>query len=194
MGDIEWPVPVRLVSGSEVSYGYEDEVVLLAPLRRLPPTMNGGGSTAMVDPPGSVLAMITYVICREVCVMEKASPEIDVPDARSRQSSADVALIDQWQTRMPKPMPTSWKATATLAAESWSIAVNTGHRETEATFFPAQPGLIHDSAPVRIEPTATGLVLHLETSPFFSAAPSTLDGVIVIPNTGAFMIHAPVIK
>lgn len=191
VGNLEFPVPERLVSNGDVSYGYRGEVVLLAPLR----VETGGALGAQPgrsSDPALVRATVDYVICESVCVLEHASPSINIAGARAKQPAPDAPRLASWRARLPQPMPATWHATASLGTAEFTLTIETGHRETAATFFPQNPAEIDDGATAaRVEPIGRGLILHLKKSAFFSKVPDALNGVVVLSGGSAFSVHAP---
>jgi DsbC/DsbD-like thiol-disulfide interchange protein len=59
-GSIRWPQPIRMGSGSVVDYGYEGQVLLMAPIQ--------GSSSRNATPLPSLSADVKYLVCRDVCI------------------------------------------------------------------------------------------------------------------------------
>jgi DsbC/DsbD-like thiol-disulfide interchange protein len=183
-GDIQWPVPSRIDADGIIDYGYDREVLLLVPLA----STSGlrAGSTA------TVAARVDYVICSDVCVKETASVTLTLPVVSGRAgASTDAIEFSEARGRLPKPMPASWRASASLGEDSIDLTLTTGSRVSSATFFPTDPGVIDDSADQIATSSATGLTLGLKKSSYFLKTPPALEGVLVVPGQGAFVINAP---
>jgi DsbC/DsbD-like thiol-disulfide interchange protein len=202
-GEFEWPAPRRIAVGETVvNYGYEADVLLPLTLR-VPASAKPG---TQVDLAGHV----KYLICSELCVPAKADVKLTIPIAASNAASgADGAkgasgaaaapspsapLFADARKRTPQPAPSSWKTHATLANRQFDLAIDTGKREPAAgaTFFPLTASQIDDSAPQQATPTARGIRLTLRASDQLTAAPRTLSGVLVLANSQAYTINAPV--
>jgi DsbC/DsbD-like thiol-disulfide interchange protein len=188
-GGFEWPVPQRIdVGGTLVNYGYEADVLLPLTMR-VPASAKPGTS---VDLGGRV----KYLICSDLCVPARADVSLTVPVAATggaaTSPSPAAPLFAQTRARIPKPAPSSWRTTATLANRQFDLTIDTGTRETGAQFFPLTAGQIDDSAPQQATPTARGIRLTLRASEQLTAAPRTLAGLVVFPDHRAFTIDAPV--
>lgn len=182
-GEIEWPVPDRLSVQGVTNYGYEHQVLLLVPVKR---TADGpiGGQVA-ID------ASVNYVICREVCVKEAAAPSmtLEVEPGLAKPSAA-AADFRRAMARLPRPMPAGWKTFASLGNGEIALTVDTRRAEPTAAFFPFEQGVIDDSAAQEVEPHAGGLTLRIKRSPFSVQAPSTLEGLLVLPTARAYTLRA----
>jgi thiol:disulfide interchange protein DsbD len=182
MGDIQWPVPIRIQTDAIVSYGYKGEVMLLVTAQRAAAAAGAVTLAATVD----------YVTCRDICVKEAARASIALPPAAAMPPrSAGAALFDQARARMPKPAPAEWAASARLGADDIALRIDTQAPPRTAAFFPFVNGLIDDPASQRVESDARGVTLHLVKSPYFGKAPAALEGVLVIDGGRAFTLAAP---
>jgi thiol:disulfide interchange protein DsbD len=70
-GSIRWPQPIRLGGGSVVDYGYEGQVLLMAPIQ-------GSSSRNSTSLP-SLSADVKYIVCRDVCIPGKARITLSGP-------------------------------------------------------------------------------------------------------------------
>jgi thiol:disulfide interchange protein DsbD len=68
--------------------------------------------------------------------------------------------------------------------------VQTGQKETEGTFFPADQDLVDNPAPQRLTPTANGLTLELKKDTNLAANPMQLRGVLELSRGRAYEIAA----
>ncbi len=66
----------------------------------------------------------------------------------------------------------------------------TGQRESEATFFPADPNVIDNPAPEKLTATAKGFILDLKKDASLTAAPTQLRGVIELSGGRAYALIA----
>ena len=73
-GLIVWPQPIRLGTGTVLDYGYEGQVLLMAPLK----------STSPEHPTSlpSISADVKYIVCREMCIPGKAHLTLAPPADR----------------------------------------------------------------------------------------------------------------
>ena len=183
VGELQWPVPDRLVAQGVTTYGYEYGAVLLAPVHR------AAGSGTDADIP--ISAKIDYVICREVCIKESAVPALTLrAQPGGPATSSFAAEISRAKARLPKTAPATWRASAAISGDTLILTVQTGKSETRASFFPFAQGVIDDGAPQGARASAQGVTLRLKKSPFFLKAPAALEGVLVLPEAGAYTIRA----
>jgi DsbC/DsbD-like thiol-disulfide interchange protein len=181
MGEFVWPVPERIVSSGDVSYGYGTSATILAPATRTTPARSGALAIA---------AAVTYVICRDVCVMERASPSISLAAGSSSSASANAPFIAAARARVPAALPAGWHATASLTSSAIVLALHPASPLAAASFFPATPGVIDDAAPPALTRTAAATTIALQKSKFFATAPAFLDGVLAT-SSAAYVVHAP---
>lgn len=194
-GDVHWPAPVKLGTGTVIDYGYEGRVLLPVPLD-VPASYKPAAHAALS-------ADVHYLICREVCIPAKANVSLAVP--APNQSPADAvarrevfrSARDSW----PKPMPTGWKVQATQHGSQFVLDLDTGSQEMKAIFFPLEEDQIDNAAAQPVAPTARGLRITLKKSDQLLKPISVLKGVIVLGSAGngattpgrAFEISVPVV-
>jgi DsbC/DsbD-like thiol-disulfide interchange protein len=185
-GAFEWPVPQRIPIGQNLlNYGYEADVLLPMTVR-VPASAQPG---TQVELAGSV----AYLICSDLCVPARANVHLTLPIAASAGApSSTASLFAQNRARIPRPAPASWKVSAAFVNHQFELSIDTGQRETAAQFFPLVAGQITDSAPQTATPTARGIRLTLRASDQLTKAPRSLSGVVVLSETRAYTIDAPV--
>jgi DsbC/DsbD-like thiol-disulfide interchange protein len=175
-GDIRWPVPVRLGTGTVIDYGYQDRVLLPAPLD-VPANYNPAK-------PVTIAAEVRYLICREVCIPAKAQVTLAVPVAGGTPADAAARreAFRNVRERWPKPLPAGWKVQASDEGKSFVLDVETGSRETKAQFFPIEEDQIDNAAPQTAAPTPRGIRLTLKKSDQLLKPIATLKGVVVLAD------------
>jgi len=185
VGTIRWPTPKRLGSGSVVDYGYENQVLLMAPIER------AGGAVIASLP---LTADVKYVVCREICIAGKAHVELGAsvsgdpaPDAVQVQ-----ALFQETQAQLPKPAPASWKISVKQDEEHFAVTVTGAPAIKALSFFPLDSDEIENSAPQPFASTQDGFGLTLRKSDQLVKPISTLRGLIVLGPGRAYQIAAPV--
>jgi thiol:disulfide interchange protein DsbD len=70
------------------------------------------------------------------------------------------------------------------------LAIDTGHRETQAAFFPEDENILDNPAPQTVTPTATGLILDLKKDANLTASPAQLKGVLELSGGRNYEIAA----
>jgi thiol:disulfide interchange protein DsbD len=92
-GEIQWPLPEKFPPVEVTTYGYENEVVLLVPLK-LANDLRPGQLDLKAD--------VSWLECKEVCIPGRASVQATLNIGTQTKASADAALIQLWQGKMPK--------------------------------------------------------------------------------------------
>ena len=187
-GDIRWPVPARLPTGSLVDYGYEGQVLLAVPLQVPPDYKPGTPSTFNAD--------VRYVICREVCIPARAKVTLTIPSTATTATAIDAAarraLFATARARWPRPLPAGWAIHASDNGGHVVLSLQSGQPEATATFFPLDPDHIDNAAPQAAAPGERGVRLTLQKADPSAKPLSLLKGVIVLPPDRAFEIAVPV--
>lgn len=182
-GDIQWPLPKRLQTSPTITdYGYRDDVLLMVPAR-LPPTETSSRTEIAVD--------VKWLICREVCLPERAHLALSLP-ANGPENSRAAQLFDRSKALLPHPWPERWKLTAESGKDDFVLTITTGRRLAAAEFFPLDPGQIENAAAQRLEPTATGAKLFLKKSDLLLKPVPELRGILVVGRRG-YQMRAPVL-
>jgi len=188
-GAIRWPVPMRLGKGSVVDYGYEDEVLLMAPIRIVSPKV---GSPVPID------AEVSYIVCREICIPGKARLSISLRRSKGRSRAPDFSewreLFERTRAQFPKPMPSAWQVSVASKGNEFILSVRGAGAASAAAFFPLDPGVIENSAPQNLASSGNGFQLTLRKSEQPLKPVVSLRGLLVLGASGAFEISAPVAK
>jgi len=184
-GPLEYPIPKRLPLGPLMDFGYEDEV--LFPLKL---NVASGASSG----PATLHAKIDWLVCRGSCIPEKTELELDRPIAPNGAGSAPIQPDhDIWArlaNKLPAPLPANLKIGFVPTAAGFRLTVNTGHKETEASFFPASPDILSNPAPQSATPTANGLTLDLKKDESLTANPKELAGLLQLSGGRAYELIA----
>jgi len=184
-GPLQFPAPKRLPLGPLMDFGYEDEVLF-------PFTLN----VAKTAKPGPVVlhAKVDWLVCQASCIPGKAELEVsrDVLDHPGKpvSSASDAALFKRFTARLPKALPAEVKASFQPTKEGFHLSVATGHKETEAAFFPADQDILDNPAPQRLTSSPTGLLLDLKKDANLTANPAQLKGVLELSGGRAYEIVA----
>jgi thiol:disulfide interchange protein DsbD len=91
-GEIQWPLPEKLPPAEVTTYGYDDEVVLLVPLKLANDLKPG---------PLELKAKVSWLECKEVCIPASQSVEAKLNIGSETKTSADAAMIDSWKSKVP---------------------------------------------------------------------------------------------
>lgn len=184
-GPLQFPAPKRLPLGPLMDFGYEDEVLF--------PFEFKTDSTAKAGPV-TLHAKADWLVCREVCIPGKAELEttrLVADSGRSVPAQPDAGIFARLIGRLPHSEPAAFKAGFQPTPTGFRLTVLTGEKETEASFFPADPGVLDNPAPQQLTPTARGFTLDLKKDAALAASPTQLRGVLELAGGRAFEITAP---
>ena len=191
-GPIQFPAPKRLPLGPLMDYGYENEV--LFPLKlHVVNSVKGG--------PVVLLVKADWLVCRGSCIPGKAELEVqrnvyvglyEIPTRKDISLSQRFFQGDKSRSlpAIPKQLPANANTVFLPTREGFRLSVETGQRETEATFFPEDQDILDNPAPQKLTPTANGLILDLKKDAGLAANPAKLRGVLELSGGRAYEIVA----
>jgi len=92
-GPLQWPVPISFSQPGEIAgYGYEGSVLLLRQVRA--PASLGRGT------PATARAEVSWLACKDVCVLGEATVEEELPLASAHLLSAEA--LEGWRSTLPE--------------------------------------------------------------------------------------------
>jgi thiol:disulfide interchange protein DsbD len=184
-GELEWPAPVRMGSGSVVDFGYDSDVLLAA--RITPPAWLRTGSSAVLA------AEVNWLMCREICIPGKQRLQISLAVTSAEPAASSAApLFAAARAALPRPLPADWRVTVASVKDQLVLTLLTGSRASSAVFFPLEPGVIDNAAPQAAQPLERGVRLSVRMSEQLAAPPGALRGVLVLGPGRAVQFEAPV--
>jgi thiol:disulfide interchange protein DsbD len=182
-GAIQYPVPKRLPLGPLMDFGYEDEVLF-------PFQIDVAGTAA--GGPATLHAKVNWLVCRGSCIPEKTELEISRPIGQGTDpAQPDQQIWARLANRLPQPPPTNLKLGFVPTNAGFRLTVITGHKETEASFFPSKPDILSNPAPQTATPTSTGLTLDLKKDETLTTNPKELTGLLLLTNNRAYELVVP---
>jgi DsbC/DsbD-like thiol-disulfide interchange protein len=110
-GEIQWPLPKRIEIDGGVTYGYEDEVVLLIPVKA-PKELGAGDVTFAAD--------ASWLVCKESCIEGDAKLSLKLPIAK-QSKPANSELFEKWRGQLPMAKE---KATEVLSKVKEAVAAD----------------------------------------------------------------------
>lgn len=181
-GAIQWPPPMRLGGGTVVDYGYEGQVLLIAPI-----TGAAKGNARLIS---GISADVKYVVCREMCIPVKRHLTLAASSDGDWKRWHD--LFEQTRQQLPKPLPAGWRVSAESDQSRIIVVVRTVAPIQSASFIPFEPDQIDNSSPQELASNPTGFRLTLKKSDQLIKPISVLKGLIVLGPGRAYEIAAPV--
>jgi thiol:disulfide interchange protein DsbD len=180
-GPLEFPIPKRLPLGPLMDFGYEDEVLF-------PFQVNVGAGTAG---PAVLHAKADWLVCRGSCIPEKTELEITRPiGAGNGTVQLDQEIWTRLANKLPAPLPANLKIGFVPTVAVFRMTVVTGHRETEASFFPSSQDILSNPAPQTVTPTTSGLTLDLKKDETLTSNPKELAGLLLLSGGRAYELIA----
>jgi thiol:disulfide interchange protein DsbD len=172
-GELQWPAPSPINVGPVTSFGYEDEVMLLA--RITPPADLQPGAAFKLE------ADVAYLVCEKICIPGEAKVSFPIataaPGSNGGPGFAD--LFERARATLPQPLPFA----ARFAADAKTITLSLGAEQfgggtiRSARFFPHDNDLIVNSATQTLD-TSSGAKLSIERSQLARVMPAAIDGVL----------------
>ncbi len=153
-GEIQWPYPRPLPVGPLMNYGYEDEVLLVAPIT---PAANAK--------PGAypVKAQADWLVCKDVCIPEKGELDLvlNVTPAAGGEDKRVAAHFDRARNQLPVE-PKGWKFESAFQGKNLVVRMTPpdGKAPDKLAFFPERELLIEPAAPQKL--TREGNTLRVE--------------------------------
>lgn len=174
-GDLAFPAPQRIEYGPLVNFGYKGEVVF--PVEVTPPASLAPGDRFQVEVDAH------WLICAEICIPEEASFTLALPVEATPRPAADTdSLFAAAEASLPRPSP--WQAKAGFAGEGGVLQLSgdmlAPDTVKEAFFFPAEPGIVANAAPQKLDLAPGTLSLSLARAK--GELPERLEGVVAITD------------
>ncbi|CAN5360854.1 hypothetical protein BH11ARM2_BH11ARM2_13220 [soil metagenome] len=193
IGQLRWPVPTRHVTPDGTDYIYEDEVLLLAditaPSVGSRPSLPDQSEVAVpVAPQATMKADVSYLVCQEACMPASASVSA-VIRVGSEKPSKDADRIAEVARSIPARIIDGWKAKATPTGVMLT-RTDGDVIEKGTLFLPSETGILEHADAGTL--SSDGKTLTLKRSPYASANPKRLRGLILLPNNVGKDIDIPV--
>ncbi len=194
-GEIQWPLPEKLPPIEVTTYGYNNEVVLLIPLKLAADLKPG---------PLDLKAKISWLECKEVCIPGSASVKATLNIGGKTKTSADAAIIQSWQQKVPLAESNFGSVNAWWIEAWWERSTNVdirpliikGSGTYKADFFPdASDTFEVQGATEEIPTPSRSFALRKLVQKFSGDWPKEISGVIVEENNGqrtGFEVKLPV--
>jgi thiol:disulfide interchange protein len=196
-GDIQWPLPEKLPPAEVTTYGYNDEVVLLVPLKLAADLKTG---------PLDLQAKVSWLECKETCIPGAGDVETTLNVGAETKLSVDVTTVDLWKGKIPQtgsqfPFIAYWEEPANGDMRPFIIgceqAVDAGKNITydSVDFFPYASGDFEvQSVTETISTYSANIHLRKDVKKYSGDWPKEISGVLVIETGGqrrGYEIHVP---
>lgn len=177
VGDLRFPRPIVIEGEEGTTYGYETKTVLYvpvtAPIEHMP-------TTAIFS------ARIDWLVCKDICLMGKASPQLSVP---TRQGSGTAPapvdpMVEEYKRFLPQPLASHAKAQISHDGGNLTIRLPAQGFQT-GQFFPlANPGIEFGPAAVTVDDKDLVFTVPVEIKPGNAMGkPLVLAGAVGLGDT-----------
>jgi thiol:disulfide interchange protein DsbD len=184
-GEIQWPTPKRLPTGSLMDFGYEQQVLL--PVRVQAPASISAKQLA-------IHAAVSWLVCSDICIPAKAELDIVLATGQSKTNPQTVPLFEQTRAALPEPLPTSWKLNVEDGKDEIKLRINSGGKLRSVTFFPLDADVIENARPQHLEKSATGLTLTLQKSDQLTGPLPRLRGLLADSENHSYQFSVAIAR
>lgn len=176
-GEIEWPVPEKLLVAGILSYCYSDEVLLRVQLQ-VPTSVKAGQSVTLK-------ASARWLVCRELCIPGQADLSLTLPVSHSVPGADKrwTVLFANTRARLPL-LQHDWEIIADWQSGKFQINLipPAEGRMTlkEVVFFPYIYGIVNDAGEQRFSAGEKGYLLEVPLLKADSSlvTPDRLQGIL----------------
>ena len=182
-GDIQWPVPEKLVErslGDLTTYIYHDRAVLLVPLQIAPDAAAGTQELS---------ALVKWLECKESCLPGSNLVRATLTIGPASKPGGDAALFAEAQQRLPSPtvpgtVSAQWEQGAAVTNRTFTIDWKTAASDPD--FFPYTNAIALLSPKVNvIANTGSNVILRASAERTEAAWPQKIAGLLVRQENGA---------
>ncbi len=194
-GDIRWPNPEKLPPDEVITYAYENEVMLLIPLKLAADLKPG---------PLALKAKVSWLECKEQCIPANATVTATLNISSETKPSADAAVIQTWEGKTPRTdkllsFSAHWEKSIasdarTVIIEGVPIVANNPTID-KADFFPAASDDFEIQGATEKVDSKNGFALRKTIKKFSGDWPSKISGLVVVEGNGqtsSYEINEPI--
>jgi thiol:disulfide interchange protein len=183
-GEIQWPLPKKLPPAEVTTYGYEDEVMLIVPLKI---------ETNSNLPEGQVTlkANVSWLECKEVCIPANQDVEAKLNIGSQTKISDDATIIAPWKNEVPRTdsnyqFQARWESATNgdiraLVINNFSGGRDKPFKSDSIDFFPdASDNFEIQPAPEIISAFSDNIQFRKFVKKFSGNWPNEISGVVVL--------------
>ena len=182
---LQFPTPKRLPLGPLMDFGYENEVLFPVTLHTSRFLHVGRGL--------QIPAQVNWLVCREVCIPGRANLMLALGTVASHSitDTPKLTLFERLGLN-PQPLPSTARLTVRMDPNGFIFTLRTGARLSSMEFYPLDKDLIVNAAPQPVEPLFNGARLRVQKADTVKAMPTSVRGLLKLPDGSAYRIDAPV--
>jgi thiol:disulfide interchange protein len=180
---MQFPIPSRLPLGPLMDFGYENVAAFPVQITAAKSLKTGN---VHLD------AKINWLVCREVCIPGKAHLGLNLTVAPGAASVPATGLLNKTLNLIPRPPPAGVKITVLGGKSDFVVTMISGHKETNAEFYPFDQEQIVNAAPQTVESLPNGVRLRVKRAEDLAKLPAQLHGLLKLSATQAYDVTAPI--
>jgi len=191
-GKIEWPLPQKLPPIEVTTYGYENEVVLIVPLK-----IETNFPTGEID----LKANVSWLECKDICIPANQDVEAKLIIGGETKNSADAATIESWKNKAPQTTSNFrasrwWNDSTNENPRTLFIQIHPG--QTNVTdFFPQASDAfeVQPETEINFDEYGNSTIIKKLVKKYSGAWPKEISGVIVTDENGrrnGFEVQIPI--
>jgi thiol:disulfide interchange protein len=167
-GELLFPFPEKILAPPLISYGYEQETVLLVQLT--PPS--GQALPSKI----SITAEVDWLVCKEACLPGSASLQLTLP--ASPKPNIDLKkLFDEIRRELPLSV-SDISVTATESKNILTLTLSPAPSVGQLSFFPDRSDYVDEFQPAQTEPSGNRSILRIPLKKK-APLPATISGLLV---------------
>lgn len=176
-GEIQWPVPEKIIEAGDLwTYGYRDEVLLIT---EITPPQNFAAKEVTIK------ARASWLVCEKICIPGEAALVLNLPSAASTNPS-NAEIFQKYQARLVSEKSLEHTLALSTTGDEILLAFPRATQPAPIDFFPKPQTPLLLGHPVRVEtPTGIEFRIPLQTKLDLEKIRETLDGILLIPGADA---------
>ena len=153
--NILWPGPERIPVDPLMTFGYNDEVVLLTKI----------SSDEKVNFPLKIEAKVSWVTCKDICIPQEGTVDIEINEGNLLATSHDLEL-KKYLSRVPTVFSKDFRVEALDNKFFFQSDVLGDEQYTDVYFFPSEYGLTSYTKDQIFEKNQNSFTLEIEASEY----------------------------
>ncbi|MDZ7722456.1 MAG: protein-disulfide reductase DsbD family protein [candidate division KSB1 bacterium] len=170
-GPIQWPYPSRFESELEVTFGYNDQVVLLT--RLIPPESLPASAVTLQT-------KVNWLACSDACIPGQAELSLRLPvkSVHPKDHKQHALLIRSALKSLPRP-DDKWIVTALAEQNKIVVKLTPPEKLTDIKVFIEQESVVSYTENNRLEKQGDQYSKTFQKSPYLTELPEQLKGVVI---------------
>ncbi len=173
-GPVQWPYPQKINANFSVSYGYENEILLLTQIKTSADIPNNTTQTIKAD--------VQWLECKEVCIPGNSKLETRILTTETENpKKEEQQAFDKARNKLPLSSK-FWNIKASHSKKEIHIEISSNEQTSpklkEIYFFPYRSDLILHQKPQTLKKLPNGYELTIQRSTITTEMPLKLQGVL----------------